>query len=362
MKFSRRGVLLAGIAAGAALIAVALDPIRQGQVAYSQSSDRVINLYSARHYDTDRAIYEGFTKKTGIKVNLIEADADKLIDRIKSEGDRSPADVIITVDAGRLVRAQDAGILQPVQSKLLETSIPKELREPKGYWFGLAKRARVLVYNREKVSPEELKGISYESLADSRWKGRVVARSSGHVYNQSLLGSIVAAQGEKAAEDWTKGLVANLARQPEGNDTAQIKAVASGQGHITFVNQYYVARLLSSQKPEDQEIAKKIALVFPNQTGSGQLSRGTHINISGAAVVKTSKNQAAAIAFLEYLAGREAQEIFAKSNHEYPALAGVEVHPVLKQFGSFKADKLNAEVYGRNNQKALEIANRAGWR
>ncbi|MGI0492369.1 Fe(3+) ABC transporter substrate-binding protein [Alkalinema pantanalense CENA528] len=357
MSITRRTFL----ATGAAFSAVAFEQILRSQAGQAKT-DQVVNLYSARHYDTDRSIYESFTQKTGIKVNLIEADADKLISRIQSEGDKSPADVIITVDAGRLVRAQEAGILLPVKSKTLETVIPKELRDGAGHWFGMAKRARVLVYNREKVSGDELKGISYESLADSRWKGRIVTRSSGHVYNQSLIGSIIAAYDENKAEEWAKGIVANMARQPEGNDTAQIKAVAAGQGHITFVNQYYVARLFKSQKPEDKEIASKIRIAFPNQQGSGALGRGTHINISGAAVVKSSKNQEAAVKFLEHLASREAQEIFAKSNNEYPVLRGVEMDAVLKEFGSFKEDKLNAEIYGVNNGKALEIANRVGWK
>lgn len=343
------------IASGAAAAAVAVNHL--GGFGSFAQSNRVLNLYSARHYDTDTAIYESFTQKTGIKVNLVEADADKLIERIKSEGANSPADVLITVDAGRLWRAQEAGLLQPVTSSALKKAVPANLAEPAGHWYGFTKRARVIVYNKDKVKPADLS--TYEDLANPKWKGRVISRTSSHVYNQSLTGSILAAHGPQKTEAWARGLAANFARPPEGNDTAQIRAVASGVADVTFVNQYYVVRLMKSDKPEDKAVASKIGVFFPNQ-GNGD--RGTHINISGAGVVKTSKNRQAAIQFLEHLASPQVQEIFAKGNNEYPILAGVAKDPVLASLGTFKEDKLNAAIYGKNNGEALKIMDRAGWK
>lgn len=350
MSITRRVFL----ASGAAMAAVAVDQLTRSKWGVAQSQG-VVNLYSARHYDTDNALYESFTQKTGIKVNLVEAQADKLIERIKSEGANSPADVLITVDAGNLWRAQEAGILQPVTSKTLQTAIPANLREPKGHWFGLSKRARVIVYNKDQVKPSDLS--TYEALADSAWKGRVIIRSSSNIYNQSLTGAILAAQGPQKTENWAKGLVANFARPPEGNDTAQIKAVASGLADVSIVNTYYVIRLAKSDKPEEKEIASKIGIFFPNQR-----DRGTHVNISGGGVVKTAPNRAAAVAFLEHLVSREAQAIFASSNNEYPVLRGVTMDSVLASYGrNFKEDRLNAAVYGKNNAEALKIMDRAGW-
>lgn len=342
------------LASGAAVTAIATHQLMYGRAA---QSEQVLNLYSARHYDTDTEIYDSFTKKTGIKVKLVEAEADKLIERIKSEGANSPADVLLTVDAGRLWRAQEAGLLQPVSSKALKAAIPANLSEPKGYWYGFSKRARVIVYNKDKVKPSELS--RYEDLADPKWKGRLISRSSTHVYNQSLVGAILAADGPQKTEVWARGVVTNFSRQPEGNDTAQIKAVASGAADLTFVNTYYVVRLMKSKKPEDQAIASKIGVFFPNQ-GSGD--RGTHINISGGGVVKTSKNQEAAIKFLEHLISPEVQEIFAKGNNEYPVLAKAPTDPVLTSLGNFREDKLNAAIYGGNNGEALKIMDRAGWK
>jgi len=321
----------------------------------TQGQTQTLNLYSARHYDTDNALYESFTKKTGIKVNLVEAKAEELIERIKSEGANSPADLIITVDAGNLSRAKEAGILQPVSSKVLETAVPASLRDPEGHWFGLSKRARVIVYNKDKVKPSDLS--TYEALTDPKWKGRILVRSSNNVYNQSLVGSMLEVNGPQKTEEWARGVVANFARPPEGNDTAQIKAVAAGQGDIAIANSYYVARLLKSDKPEDKAIAQKIGVFFPNQN-----ERGAHVNISGGGVVKTAPNKEGAIKFLEYMVSPEAQEIFAKSNYEYPVLEGAAVDPVVASLGQFKADATNAAAFGKNNPEALKIMDRAGWK
>ncbi|MBW4519025.1 MAG: Fe(3+) ABC transporter substrate-binding protein [Scytolyngbya sp. HA4215-MV1] len=351
-KISRRVFL----AAGGAVAVVALHRIVRRNSTTISSNDRIVNLYSARHYDTDTAIYESFTAKTGIKVNLVEAEADKLIERIKSEGANSPADVLITVDAGRLWRAQEAGILQPIASPTL-MSLPQNLYEPQGHWFGLTKRARVIVYNKARVKESDLS--TYEDLANPKWKGRIVIRSSTNVYNQSLVGSILAALGPVKTEAWAKGIVANLARAPEGNDTAQIKAVAAGLADVAIVNQYYLLRLAQSKKPEEQEIVDKVGIFFPNQN-----DRGTHINISGGGVVKTAPHREAAIQFLEYLASKDAQAIFAKGNYEYPALEGVTPDTILASYSKNfkKEDSLNAAVYGRNNAEALKIMDRAGWK
>ncbi|BAU12336.1 ABC transporter substrate-binding protein [Leptolyngbya sp. NIES-3755] len=340
------------LASSAAMAAVASHQLARMQ---SSNAAGVVNLYSARHYDSDNAIYEGFQKKTGIKVNLVEADADKLIERIKSEGANSPADVLITVDAGRLWRAQEAGLFQPVNSRVLTSTIPANLREPNGQWFGFTRRARVIMYNKDRVKPSELS--TYENLVDPKWKGRVITRSSGHVYNQSLTGSILAAHGNQKTEEWVRGVVANFARSPEGNDTAQIRSIAAGLGDLALVNTYYLPRLAKSNKAEDKEVASKIGVFFPNQQ-----DRGTHVNISGGGVLKTAPNRAAAIQFLEYLASNEAQRIFAESNNEYPAVAGVPIDAVLASYGTFKADNLNAAIYGRNNAEALKIMDRAGWK
>jgi iron(III) transport system substrate-binding protein len=314
-----------------------------------------VNVYSSRHYDTDKALYENFTAATGIKVNLIEGKEDELIERMRNEGGNSPADMLITVDAGRLHRAQQAGVLQPVATEILTKAVPAHLREPEGYWYGLSKRARILVYNIAAVKPEELS--SYEGLTDPKWKGRVLIRSSTNVYNQSLAGSILAALGEKGAEDWAKGVVANLARKPQGGDTDQIKAVAAGEGDVAVSNTYYYARIVGSSKPEDQAIAAKLGVFFPNQK-----DRGTHVNVSGAGVAKNAPNKDNAVKFLEYLVSPAAQKLFAEGNYEYPVVEGAPVHPVVAAWGPFKEDQLNAGVYGKNNSEALKIMDRAGWK
>jgi iron(III) transport system substrate-binding protein len=317
----------------------------------------VLNLYSARHYDTDQALYDGFTAQTGVQVNLIEGDADQLIERIRSEGANSPADVLITVDAGRLWRAQQAGIFKPVQSAVLDERVPASLRDPEGNWYGFSTRARIFVYSTERVSPSQLS--TYEALAEPQWRGKVVVRSSGYVYNQSLMGALIEANGLDATEAWARGIAANLARPPQGGDTDQIKAVAAGEGDVALVNQYYYLRLLNSSKPDEQDIAARTAVFFPNQ-GPGE--RGTHVNISGGGVVSTAPNPEAALAFLEYMTSPAAQSSFSDGNYEWPVVDGAPVHPSLQALGRFTIDPLNSRAYGANNQLALLIANRAGWR
>jgi iron(III) transport system substrate-binding protein len=314
-----------------------------------------LNLYSSRHYDTDNALYQKFTQQTGIKVNLIEGKADELIERIKSEGANSPADVLITVDAGGFWRAQKQGVLQPISSAKLDSAVPANLRSPEGYWFGLAKRARVIVYNKDKVKPDQLS--TYEALAQPQWKGRVCVRSSDNIYNQSLVASKIESLGAAKTEEWAKGLVGNFARPPEGNDTAQIKAVAAGQCDVAIVNHYYMARLKQSKDANEQTAATKVGVFFPNQNEGG-----THVNISGAAVTAKAPHKDNAIKFIEYLATPEAQEIFANGSYEYPVVSGLKPNPVVAEFGNFKESNLKVAVYGEKNPEAVKLMDKAGWK
>lgn len=310
-----------------------------------------VNIYSSRHYDTDLALYEDFTKTTGIKVNRIEADADALIERIGAEGEFSPADLLITTDAGRLWRAEEAGILSPVDSKVLEERIPANLRDPAKRWFALSTRARIIIYNKAKGAPSEL--ANYEDLANPALKGRICMRSSSSVYNIALLASMIAHDGPEQAGAWAKGVVANFARPPQGNDVSNIEAVAAGECDISLVNTYYLARF---DTPEKRKVLGNIGIIFPNQA-----STGTHVNMSGAGVVKTAPNRANAIKFLEYLSSDSAQRYLANGNNEYPAAKGVAPTSAVEALGKFKADTLGASDIGKNEAKAVELYNAARW-
>ena len=320
------------------------------------AQDQVLNLYSSRHYQTDEALYANFTKATGIKINRIEGGEDPLIERIRNEGERSPADVLITVDAGRLWRAEQLGLFQPVKSATLESRIPANLREPGGLWYGFSTRARVIAYNKAKVKAGEIR--DYEDLADAKWKGRVCMRSSTNIYNLSLLGAMIEHLGEAKAQEWAQGVRNNMAQDPKGGDTDQLKAVAAGQCDVTISNQYYYARLLRSDKADERQVGEKIAVVFPNQG-----TWGTHVNISGAGVLKNAPHRAAAIRFLEYLASDEAQRYFADGNNEWPAVANVKVdNPVLKMLGEFKRDAINVAVLGKNQPSSQKLYDRVAWK
>ncbi|MEW6689881.1 MAG: Fe(3+) ABC transporter substrate-binding protein [Pseudomonadota bacterium] len=320
------------------------------------AQDKVLNLYSSRHYQTDEALYANFTKLTGIRINRIEAGEDALIERIRNEGERSPADVLITVDAGRLWRAEQLGFFQPVKSALLDARIPASLREPNGLWYGFSLRARLIAYSKARVKPDEVQ--TYESLADPKWRGRVCMRSSTNVYNLSLMGAMIEHLGAQKAEGWAQGVRANLARDPRGGDTDQLKSVAAGECDVTVSNQYYYARLARSAKPEERAVTEKVGVVFPNQA-----SWGTHVNISGAGVMKHAPHRDAAVKFLEYLASDEAQRYFAEGNNEWPAVAGVKTgNPVLGGFGAFRRDELNVAVLGRNQPESQRIYDRVAWK
>lgn len=315
---------------------------------------QVVNLYTARHYQTDEALYANFTKETGIKVNRIEGKEDELLERIKNEGASSPADVFITVDASRLELADKAGVFQPAQSKALEARVPANLRTPT--WLAFSTRARVIVYNTKAVNPEWVQ--SYEDLANPRLKNQICVRSGSHPYNLSLGAALLTHDGEAKTEAWAKGLVANFARAPKGGDTDQLRAVAAGECGVAIANSYYVARMMRSTKPEDVKDMAALTVVWPNQK-----SWGTHVNVSGAGVVKTAPNKANAVKFLEYLASDAAQVYFADGNNEWPVVKSAAVkNPALEKLGPFKADELPVEKWAPNTAAAQKIFDRAGWR
>lgn len=337
------------IARGAAL-AVALLAL-----AGPATAQEVVNVYNSRHYGTDQQLWDGFKAETGIQVNVVQGTHEQLIQRMQSEGANSPADVFITVDAGRLAQASGLGLLQPVTSPRLEAAIPAHLRDPEGLWYGMAMRARIIAYAKDRVDPSTLS--TYEALAEPQFKGKVLVRSSTNVYNLSFVGAILEANGFEATEAWCEGLVENMARPPEGGDTDQLKAVAAEVGDVAISNTYYLARLAASEKPEDKELADKVAVFFPNQDG-----RGTHVNVSGAAVIKTAPNKDNAVKLLEYLSAPEAQRYFADTSLEYPANPEVKAHPVLASWGEFKQDTLNPSVYAKNAPEAAMLMDRCGWK
>ncbi len=314
-----------------------------------------VNVYSGRHYDTDLALYDQFTKETGIKVNLIEGKADELIERVANEGQFSPADVLITVDAGRLWRAEERGLFQPIQSEILSSRIPSHLQHPEGKWFGLSKRARVIIYRAAAGLPEGLS--SYEDLAKPEFKGLVCVRTSSNIYNLSLMASIIERAGEAEAETWAKAVVDNFARPPQGNDTSQIRAVASGECELSIVNTYYVARFLGSEDEKLRKTAENVGVLFPNQE-----TTGTHVNISGAGVLTHAPNRENAIKFIEFLSSDYAQKILAEGNNEYPAVASVAVSGPVASLGDFEEDQVNANVLGVNQPLAVKVFDRAGWK
>jgi iron(III) transport system substrate-binding protein len=318
--------------------------------------DKVLNLYSSRHYNTDEALYSNFTKQTGIRINRIEAPEDALLERLRNEGAASPADVLITVDAGRLWRAEQMGLFQTVKSAALDSRIPASLRQPEGLWFGFSTRARVIIYAKDALKPGDIR--SYEDLADPKWKGKVCMRSSASMYNLSLMSSLIGHLGEPRAEAWAKGVVANFARAPKGGDTDQIKALASGECALSIVNTYYYVRMLKATKPDEKAAIDKVGMVWPNQDG-----RGAHVNISGAGLMKSAPNRGAGVRFLEYLASDDAQRYFANGNNEFSVVGSVTIdNAELASIGKFKADAQNVSVLGKNQAAAQKVYDRAGWR
>ena len=330
------------------------DQAGQKEVSAIQSSE--VNVYSYRKEALIKPVLDQFSKQTGVKVNLVTGKADALFTRLQAEGQDSPADILITTDAGRLHRAKAAGLLQSIESKSLAQRIPAHLRDPDNQWYGLSSRARVVFYNKEKVEADELS--SYEDLANEKWRGRICIRSSSNIYNQSLMASLIAHNGEEKALAWAKGVVANMARPPKGNDRGQMSGAAIGECDIAIANTYYFGKWLASQDGQDQEYASKVAVFYPNQG-----DRGAHINVSGAGVVKHSKNKANAVQLLEFLASPDAQAFYAQANHEYPVVAGTPVSDIVKSWGyPFKGDQLNLDTLGQLNADAVKLFDKAGWK
>ena len=322
--------------------------------AAAQAQANVLNLYTARHYQTDEALYANFTKATGIKINRLEGKEDELVERIRNEGTASPADILITVDAARLEVADSLGLFQPIGSKLLDERIPAALRTPN--WAAFSTRARVIVYNKTAVTAAQVQ--TYADLATPALKGQVCMRSGSHPYNLSLGAAIIAHEGEAKAEAWARGLVANFARGPKGGDTDQIKSVAAGECGVTISNTYYLARMMRSTKAEDQQAMNAVAIVWPNQS-----TWGTHVNISGAGVLKHAPHREAAVKFMEYLASDEAQAYFANGNNEWPVVKGsVSANPTLVAMGPFKPDTLPIGELAKNTVLAQKVFDRAGWK
>ena len=316
-----------------------------------------INLYSQRHYTVDKKQYENFEKLTGIKVNVVKANADELIERLKNEGENSPADLFITVDAGKLFRAKDLGLLQRVTNPKITKNIDPSLIDKDGFWVPITYRARILVYSNDRVNKDELS--TYQNLTNEKWKNRILVRSSSNAYNQALMSSIVANEGTEAAEQWASGLVENFSRDPKGSDRDQVKAIAAGQGDVAIVNSYYIGLLLSSSKQEELKAGKAVSVFFPNQ---GENESGTHINVSGIGLTKYSPNKENALKLIEYLTSKEAQKLYINTSFEYPVNPNVEPAEIVKNWGEFRRDSLDLNLLGKFRKEAILVFDKSGWK
>jgi len=334
-----------------------LKKLALGTLVFASSllASNEVNIYSHRHYDTDKQLFKMFEEKTGVKVNVVKAKASALIKRLESEGKNSPADVLITVDAGRLFQATQKDLLQSIDSDYLNKNIPAQFKDKDNKWFALTKRSRVAVYKIGSGVEKELS--TYEGLADPKFKGKIMVRSSNNIYNQSLMAAMIAHHGEEKALEWAKGVVANMAKSPKGNDRYQVKAVANGIGEIAIANTYYIGKMVDNKEVAQAEAVKKVKIFFPKFENGG-----THINVSGAGVTKYSPNKENAIKFVEFLASPEAQELFAKGNFEYPVLKGVQASKLVSSWGTFEDDNISISTLGENNAKAVKIFDQAGWR
>ncbi|RUL49029.1 Fe(3+) ABC transporter substrate-binding protein [Lysinibacillus antri] len=321
----------------------------------SAPENQEVNIYTARHYDADEAIYKKFTEETGIKVNVVKGEAEELIERLKREGESTQADLFITVDGGVLANAKKNDIFQPVSSETIDENVPENLRDADNNWIGMATRARIIAYSKERVSPEELS--TYEDLTNEKWKGRLLVRSSTSLYNQSLLASFIELDGEDQAQTWAQGIVNNFARQPDGGDRDQAKAIAAGIGDIAIMNTYYVGLLANSEDAEEVKVAESIGVFFPNQE-----TNGTHVNISGIGLTKHSKNKENATKLIEYITSVDAQEFLSANNYEFPVNPNAKKPELLDSWGEFKMQDLNFDTLGEHNKKAIEIFNKTGWK
>ena len=314
-----------------------------------------VNLYSQRHYAVDKLQYENFTKLTGIKVNVVKANADELIERLRNEGENSPADLFITVDAGKLQKAAELELLQKVSNSKINDNVSNDLKDKNGYWVPITYRARIVVYSNDRVNKNDLS--TYEDLANEKWKGRILVRSSSNAYNQALMSSMVANLGSDVASSWSNGIVKNFARDPKGSDRDQVKAIAAGQGDLAIVNSYYIGLLLSSKKEEELNAGKSVSVFFPNQE-----DRGSHINVSGIGLTKNSPNKENAIKLMEYLTGEEAQNTYVNNSYEYAANPKVKPSKIVQAWGTFKRDELDLNMLGKFRQEAIRIFDKTGWK
>lgn len=317
-------------------------------------SDEVVNVYSGRHYQTDEKLFKEFTEETGIKVNLVKANSDQLINRLEMEGKRSPADMMIAADAGRLIKARDKDLLQPIVSEKALRIVPPHLRDNENYWLGFTKRARVIIYPKERIRPSDLS--TYEALTEEKWQDRLLVRSSQNNYNQTLLASIIAAHGTEKATSWASGIVKNMARSPVGNDRDQIKGIAAGEGDLAIANTYYIGQMLNSASQEERKVARQMEIFFPNQDG-----RGAHMNISGIGITAHAKNYDNAVLLTEFLLNKKAQRAFAEENHEYPVNEEVKLPALLKTWGDYKPDTLSLHRLGKHLEQAMIAFDNAGW-
>tara|TARA_B100001093_G_scaffold81959_1_gene73379 strand:+ start:11144 stop:12172 length:1029 start_codon:yes stop_codon:yes gene_type:complete len=316
-----------------------------------------VNLYSQRHYAVDKLQYENFTKLTGIKVNVVKANADELIERLRNEGENSPADLFITVDVGKLQKAAELELLQKVNNKTINNNVYDDLKDKNGFWVPITYRARIVVYSNDRVQKSELS--TYEDLANAKWKNRILVRSSSNAYNQALMSSLVANLGSDIASNWSEGIVKNFARDPKGNDRDQVKAIAAGQGDLAIVNSYYIGLLLSSKNEEEINAGKSVSVFFPNQ-GFGE--RGSHINVSGIGLSKNSPNKDNAIKLMEYLTSEEAQNTYVNNSYEYAANPNVKPSKIVQSWGTFNRDNLDLNLLGKFRQEAIRIFDKTGWK
>ncbi|MBS9775782.1 MAG: Fe(3+) ABC transporter substrate-binding protein [Fusobacterium sp.] len=357
MNVLKKGIVLFGMLSSVSAIAADCCDTAKGEMKMKDAP--TLTVYSTRHYDSDKAIIKEFTEKTGIKVEVVKGKGKALLQKLKSEGKDSPADIYFTADAGNLAKAKDAGLFQALDSKVIDENIPANLRDRDDMWTALTKRARVIVYSKDRVNPADLS--TYEDLADPKWKGKILVRSSSNQYNISLVSSFLDPKimGKEKTEEWLKGFVANMARTPKGNDRAQGKAVYAGEGDIAIMNTYYIGKMINDKKDATMKAAgDNIAVFFPNQK-----TTGAHVNVSGAGVLKTADHKEAAVKFIEFLSGKEAQEKFSAANYEFPANPKVEVkNEFLKSLGEFKAQDINLTVLGENAKEATILMDKAGWK
>ena len=324
-----------------------------------QSVASEVNVYTSRHYDSDEKIYTDFKNLTGIKVNIISGKGKALMERLRLEGKNSPADLFITSDAGNLWKIQKDGMFKEILSEKVKKTVPKNFRGPNNEWVGIAKRSRVIFYSPERVTDFEIKNITYEDLADPKWKGRLVVRSSGNIYNQSLVASLISSIGIERTEKWAKGIVKNFARKPQGNDRSQILAVANGEADIAIANTYYIGLMLSGEKGVEQKnAAEKVSMIFP-----GQADTGTHINISGVGILKNAPNTSNAEKLIEYLLTDKVQKHIIDNTYEYSIKSNIMPNKIIAEFGlNFKTDEIYASEFGKFNAEAVRLMDRAGWR